>query len=297
MTMRTFVPTFLALALYLGAVVVSRAAEPALLDRSILDSVDAAKEPVLSDPIRAFIKRLPPVERIMAKDDSDVVEEARLARIRIAALLKPEQNAPAGEGDWLPEATGVVLVLSQTKGESKVKGALSCVCIDKQAGLFLTALHPFQEADLADCAVILGVDGSVSGVARTILRKTEADVVLITTRSSFPGQVRAAGRPPKAGAPLWVAGSCPGAVFFQLGASAARTSISNWKMLGRMRAKSFDVDRGFPNGLSGGGVFNAAGELVGVAARNIGVTSHGTGGAVLQMGRAVEVFPLLEEMR
>jgi S1-C subfamily serine protease len=68
-------------------------------------------------------------------------------------------------------------------------------------------------------------------------------------------------------------------------------------MLGRLRAKSFDVDRGFPNGLSGGGVFNAAGELVGIAERNIAVSSHGSGGAALQMGRAVEVFPLIEDMR
>jgi S1-C subfamily serine protease len=86
-------------------------------------------------------------------------------------------------------------------------------------------------------------------------------------------------------------------VFFQLGAGVARASIPDWKMLGRLRAKSFDLDRGFPNGLSGGGVFNAAGELVGIATRNISVNSHGAGGAGLQLGRAVEVVPVLEELR
>jgi hypothetical protein len=297
MKMRTFVPTVLVWALCLGAAPFSRAAEPTLMERSILDSVDAAKEPIFSEQIRSFINRLPPVERIMAKEDSDLVEEARFARGRIAALLNPEQNPSISKGEPLPEATGIVLVISQTKGEPKVKGALSCVCIDKNVGLFLTALHPFQEADLADCVVIVGIDGSISGVARTLLRKTEADVVLLTTRARFPGQVKGVGRPPKTGEPLWVSGSCPGAVFFQLGTSAARTSIPNWKMLGRLRAKSFDVDRGFPNGLSGGGVFNAAGELVGIAERNIAVSSHGSGGAALQMGRAVEVFPLIEDMR
>jgi hypothetical protein len=297
MTMRTFLSIVLLSALCSGFSPVSNAAEPVLLDRGILESVDSAKEPVFSDELRGFIQRLPPVERIMAKGDSDVVEEARFAKTRIAALLEPGQNTSAEERAPLPEATGVVLVLSHTEGAPKVKGALSCVCIDKQAGLFLTALHPFQEADLADCAVILGLDGSVSGVARTLLRKTEADVVLLTTRSPFPGQVRGLGLPPKTGEPLWVCGSCPGAVFFQLGAGVARASIPDWKMLRRLRAKSFDVDRGFPNGLSGGGVFNAAGELVGIATRNIAVSSHGAGGSGLQLGRAVEVVPVLEELR
>ncbi len=267
------------------------------MDRSILESVEAAREPVFSDELQGFIQRLPTVERIMAKGSSDVVEDARFARTRIAALMEPEQNSLAGERTPLPDATGVLLVLSQAQGVPKVKGALSCVCIDKQAGLFLTALHPFQEADLGDCAVILGLDGSVSGVARAVLRKTEADVLLLATQSPFPGQVRGFGLPPKTGESLWVCGSCPGVVFFQLGASVARAGIPHWNMLGRLRAKSFDVDRGFPNGLSGGGVFNAAGELVGIATRNITVGSHGAGGSGLQLGRAVEVFAVLEEMR
>jgi S1-C subfamily serine protease len=72
--------------------------------------------------------------------------------------------------------------------------------------------------------------------------------------------------------------------------------IPDWKMLGRLRAKRFDVDRGFPNGLSGGGVFNASGELTGIATSNISVSSHGEGGAALQMGRSVEVLPLIEDL-
>lgn len=68
-------------------------------------------------------------------------------------------------------------------------------------------------------------------------------------------------------------------------------------MLGRLRAKSFDVDRGFPSGLSGEGVFNITGELVGIATRNISVSSHGEGGAALQLERSVEVFALAEELQ
>jgi hypothetical protein len=271
--------------------------EPIFMDRSILESIDSAKEPVFSKDLLAFIKRLPPVEQIMAKGDSDITEEVRLAKARLAALLQPGQNLSAGDLAPLVESTGVILILSQSEGETKVKGSLSCVCIDKDKGLFLTALHPFQQADLADYAVILGHDGSISGVARTLLRKTEADIVLITTRSPFPQQVRSIAPRPKLGERLWVSGSCPGAAFFQLGASAARVNIPDWKTLGRLRAKSFDVDRGFPNGLSGGGVFNATGELAGIATKNISISSHGTGGAALQMGRSVEVLPLLEELQ
>ncbi len=267
-----------------------------LVDLGVLEAVDAAREPVFSEKLQSFILGLPSVEQIMAKGDSDIVEEVRFARARIDALREPGQS-PAVGGGGLSEATGVVLVLSHTQGALKVKGALSCVCIDRQSGLFLTALHPFQEADRGDCAVILGRDGSVSGVARTLLRKTEADIVLLTTRSIFTGQVRRLGEPPTAGEMLWVCGSCPGAAFFQLGAHAARVSLPNWHMLGRLRAKCFDLDRGFPNGLSGGGVFNSAGELVGIATRNIAVSSHGTGGAALQFGRAVEIVPVVEELR
>jgi S1-C subfamily serine protease len=295
--MRNLLHKILAGALCLATTNLSTANEPIFMDRDLLESIDSAKEPVFSKDLLAFIKRLPRVEQIMAKRDGDIVEEARLAKARLAALLQPGQNLPPGEAVPLAESTGIILMLSQSEGQAKVKGALSCVCIDKEKGLFLTALHPFQQADLADCAVIVGHDGSISGVARTLLRKTEADIVLITTRSPFPQQVRGLAPPPKIGEPLWVSGSCPGVAFFQLGASAARVNIPDWKMLGRLRAKSFDVDRGFPNGLSGGGVFTATGELAGITTRNISVSSHGEGGAALQLGRSVEVFPLAEELQ
>ncbi len=294
--MRTFIHSFLVGALCLLTADLSRATEPILIDLGILESVDSAKVPVFSEELLAFIKRLPPVEQIMAKGDSDIVEEVRLAKASLAALLQPGRNLSAGDGAPIAESTGIILMLSQSDGQAKVTGALSCVCIDKEKGLFLTALHPFQQADLGDCAVILGHDGSVSGVARALFRKTEADIVLITSRSAFPNQVRGLAPPPKLGEPLWVSGSCPGAAFFQLGASAARVNIPDWKMLGRLRAKRFDVDRGFPNGLSGGGVFNASGELTGIATSNISVSSHGHGGAALQMGRSVEVLPLIEDL-
>ena len=294
--MRTLIHSFWVGALCLLTADLSRGAEPTLMELGILESVDSAKAPVFSEELLAFIKRLPPVEQIMAKGDSDIVEEVRLAKARLAALVQPGRNPSAGDGAPIAESTGIILMLSQSDGQVTVKGALSCVCIDKEKGLFLTALHPFQQADLGDCAVILGNDGSVSGVARALLRKTEADIVLITSRSAFPKQVRGLAPPPKLGEPLWVSGSCPGATFFQLGASAARVNIPDWKMLGRLRAKRFDVDRGFPNGLSGGGVFNAKGELVGIATSNISVSSHGEGGAALQMGRSVEVLPLIEDL-
>lgn len=267
------------------------------VDFGILESVDAAKEPVFSQRLQAFISELPTIARIFTKGDADILEEVHHAKRRISALLETGKASSTEEVRQLSDATGILLVLSRTKGAIRVKGALSAVCIDKQAGLFLTALHPFQEADPSDCALIIGPDGSLSGIARTLLRKTETDAVLITTRLPFPGQVRSVAKPPKTGEPLRICGSCPGAVFFQLGANTARTGIFNWQVFGRSHAKWFDVDRGFPSGLSGGGVFNASGELIGIATRNLSISSHSTGGAMLEMGRAVEAYPLLQELR
>ena len=274
-----------------------QAAETPWVDRQLLESIDAAKEPIFSKELQALISSLPSVEEIMGKDDVDIAKEAHAAKERVSALLQAGQARGEGAGGELSSATGIILMLSKSDDAPKVKGALSCICLDKRTGLFLTALHPFQGADRSERAIIVGPDGSVSGVARTLLRKTEMDAVVITTRLPFPGEVQGVGKPPTIGQPLWVCGSCPGAVFYQLAASTARAGIPNWSVFGRSKTKWFDVDRGFPNGLSGGAVFAAGGNLVGVVARNIALSSHGPGGAALQLGRAVEAYPLLEEMR
>jgi hypothetical protein len=96
---------------------------------------------------------------------------------------------------------------------------------------------------------------------------------------------------------LWVSGNVPGAVFLQLGAKVARAAIPNYEMFGRSSAKWFDLDRGFPGGLSGGGVFDAKGRLVGVAMRNLSVTSPQAAGATLELGRSIELYRMLSELR
>lgn len=275
-------------------------AEPALMiDDKILRSIEEAKTPELSAKVQSLIAGLPQIKDILAKADTDIVEEARYAKERLAALQEAGEAPLQAATTALAEATGIVVVLGNSlpPAPASVKGMLSCICVDKAKGLFLTAAHPFQQAGELDRVMIIGRDGRIAGIARVLLRSTASDIVLFTTRQEFTGEVAGIGKAPLVGDQLWVSGSVPGAVFLQLGGRVARASIPNYEMFGRSRAKWFDLDRGFPGGLSGGGVFDTTGRLVGVAMRNLSVTSPDAVGATLDLGRSIELYPLLSELR
>jgi hypothetical protein len=275
-------------------------AAPALvIDDRILRSIEEAKTPELSAEVQTLIAGLPQIKDILAKENTDIIEEERYAKERIAALQEAGEAPLQATTNALAEATGIVVVLGNSlpPAPTVVKGMLSCICVDKTRGLFLTAAHPFQQAGDLDRVMIIGRDGRIAGIARVLLRSTGSDLVLFTTRQEFTGEVAGIGKAPLVGDQLWVSGSVPGAVFLQLGAKVARAAIPDYGMFGRSRAKWFDLDRGFPSGLSGSGVFDTTGRLVGIAMRNISVTSHGSVGATLDLGRSIELYPLLSELR
>lgn len=273
------------------------AADPLIIDDKILRSIEEAKDPVFSQEVQEIIMGLPPIREILAKGDTDIIEEVRIAKERLSHLKEAAMETSQPQQSNFLEATGIVLLLTKDKGSARVKGALSCVCLDKARGLFVTALHPFEQSDDSDCAIVVGPDGRIAGVARVLMRNAPADFVLFTTRQAYAGEISGIGNPPHVGDLVWVSGSCPGATFFQLSARVARAPIPNLEMFGRLRAKWFDLDKGFPSGISGGGVFDTQGHLVGLAMRNISVTSHETGGAPLNLGRAIEMLPLTAELR
>lgn len=281
----------------LGLVAQICAANPLNVDDKILRSIEEAKDPVFSLEIQEMILGLPPLQEILAKGDTDITEEIKLAKERLSRLKEAAMEPSLPQQSNFLEATGIVLLLAKDKGSARVKGALSCVCLDKARGIFVTALHPFQQSDDSDSAIVIGPDGRIAGVTRVLLRNAPADFVLFTTRQAYSGEISGIGNPPRVGDLVWVSGSCPGATFFQFSARVARASIPNFEMFGRLRAKWFDLDKGFPSGISGGGVFDTQGRLVGLAMRNIAVTSHETGGAPLNLGRAIEMLPLIDELR